>query len=185
MPAQAQIWYLQLQLIQQHSETQNAKTVQACWLTSPTTGRVHTACGWGSSASSSAAPPCSMRITLAVAVPDGNLSFSCTERDDDVTQVPAVLICLLFVYIDRTRTESAHGSRRALIQHGLLTLMTVCVRRGTAMKTPRNASARDHSISFHHGKMMGPPAGLCSFVRMPKAGTIPTSPAHASMPEVR
>ena len=78
-----------------------------------------------------------------------------------------------------------HGSAETHTQHGLLTLMTVCVRRGTAMKTPKKASARDHSISFHQGKTMGPPAGFCSFVRMPKAGTIPTSPAHGSMPEVR
>ena len=45
------------------------------------------------------------------------------------------------------------------------------------MKTPRKASASDHSISCHQGNTMGPPAGFCCLFIMPSAGTMPTSPA--------
>ena len=64
-----------------------------------------------------------------------------------------------------------------LLQRYAITLMTVWVRRGTAMKTPRKASASDHSISCHQGNTIGPPAGFCCLFIMPSAGTMPTSPA--------
>lgn len=57
--------------------------------------------------------------------------------------------------------------------------MTVWVRKGTAIKTPRKASASDHSISCHQGNTIGPPAGFCCLFIIPSAGTMPTSPARS------
>ena len=56
-------------------------------------------------------------------------------------------------------------------------LMMVCVRRGTAMKTPKNASPRDQSSSFPGDSTIGPNGGFCPGVIMPSAGMMPTRPA--------
>ena len=58
----------------------------------------------------------------------------------------------------------------------------VCVRRGTAMKTPKKASESDHSSSCPGLKVMAPDGGFCADVIIPSAGMMPTRPAGSSTP---
>jgi len=56
-------------------------------------------------------------------------------------------------------------------------LMMVCVRRGTAKNTPKNARAADHSSSCDVLNTIGPLGGFCFGDSCDKAGIIPTRPA--------
>ena len=58
------------------------------------------------------------------------------------------------------------------------TLMMVCVRRGTAINTPKKASPRDHSSSCPGDSTIGPNGGFCRGVIIPSAGIIPTNPVQ-------